>query len=78
MMKLTNYFFVAVFTIANLTYGQNQGNIWYFGNHAGLDFTNGSPSTLGNGAFYNGQRNCSNQNPSTMVFKRIQELKKSI
>jgi hypothetical protein len=34
--------------------GQNQGNIWYFGNHAGLDFNSGSPIALINGATYDG------------------------
>jgi PKD repeat protein len=29
--------------------GQNQGNIWYFGIHAGLDFNSGSPVVLENG-----------------------------
>ncbi len=31
------------------SYAQNQGNIWYFGNHAGLDFNNIPPSALLNG-----------------------------
>ena len=29
--------------------GQNEGNIWYFGENAGLDFNSGSPVTLTNG-----------------------------
>jgi len=28
---------------------QKQGNIWYFGDHAGLDFNSGSPVVLNNG-----------------------------
>lgn len=30
-------------------YSQKQGNIWYFGNNAGLDFNNGNPTALLNG-----------------------------
>ena len=33
---------------------QKQGNIWYFGNQAGLDFNSGSPVALTNGAIYDG------------------------
>lgn len=29
---------------------QKQGNIWYFGNHAGISFNSGSPVALTNGA----------------------------
>ncbi len=32
--------------------GQKQGNIWYFGDHAGLDFNNVSPVALTNGETY--------------------------
>jgi len=32
---------------------QKQGNVWYFGNHAGLDFNSGSPIPLTNGSTYN-------------------------
>jgi len=31
---------------------QKQGNIWYFGDHAGLDFNSGSPIPLTNGQTY--------------------------
>jgi len=31
---------------------QKQGNIWYFGDHAGLDFNSGSPVALTNGQTY--------------------------
>lgn len=31
-------------------YAQNESNIWYFGNHAGLDFNSGMPTVLNNGA----------------------------
>ncbi|GAB4289178.1 MAG: hypothetical protein Kow0068_14790 [Marinilabiliales bacterium] len=32
---------------------QKQGNIWYFGDHAGLDFNSGNPIPLMDGATYN-------------------------
>jgi len=32
---------------------QKQGNFWYFGNEAGLDFNSGSPATLTNGKMNN-------------------------
>jgi hypothetical protein len=31
---------------------QKQGNIWYFGNHAGLDFNSGVPVAISNGQTY--------------------------
>jgi len=30
-------------------FSQKQGNIWYFGDHVGLDFSTGNPITLVNG-----------------------------
>ena len=30
-------------------YSQNEANIWYFGNYAGLDFSSGAPVPLNNG-----------------------------
>jgi len=38
----------AVFTIT-VAQGQKQGNIWYFGNYCGLDFSGGNPIVLSNG-----------------------------
>lgn len=32
-----------------LCFGQKQGNIWYFGNYAGIDFNSGNPKALLNG-----------------------------
>lgn len=32
---------------------QNQGNIWYFGNHAGVDFSSGSPVAIHGGQTFN-------------------------
>lgn len=37
-----------------MCYPQKQGNTWYFGNQAGLDFNSGSPVALTNGAIYDG------------------------
>lgn len=36
-----------------LSYSQKQGNIWYFGNHAGLNFNYSPPVVLTDGATYN-------------------------
>jgi large repetitive protein len=36
-------------TICSVSFGQKQGNIWYFGNYAGIDFNTGSPIALLNG-----------------------------
>ncbi len=33
-----------------LSFGQKQGNIWYFGDHAGLDFNGGIPVAITDGA----------------------------
>lgn len=38
------FFFITVASLA-----QGEANIWYFGNHAGLDFNSGSPVALTNG-----------------------------
>lgn len=35
-----------------LCFSQRQQNIWYFGNHAGLDFNSGSPIAITNGQTY--------------------------
>lgn len=34
-------------------FSQKQGNIWYFGDHAGLDFNSGTPNAITDGATYN-------------------------
>lgn len=39
-----------LFTQSAFSYEYKQGNIWYFGNHAGLDFNSGSPLALTNGS----------------------------
>ena len=38
-------------------FSQRQGNIWYFGDHAGLDFNSGTPIAITNGATYNAGAN---------------------
>jgi hypothetical protein len=45
-------FFVLLIFSPFFIMGQNQGNIWYFGNHAGLDFNNSNPVAITNGATY--------------------------
>ncbi|HEU4789552.1 MAG TPA: hypothetical protein VFS71_07710, partial [Flavobacterium sp.] len=35
--------------ISFISYSQGEANIWYFGNHAGLDFNSGSPVVLTDG-----------------------------
>lgn len=38
------------FPVLNPLHAQKQGNIWYFGNNAGMDFNSGPPVALTNGA----------------------------
>lgn len=47
-MKLTLISLLLILTFYT-TYGQKQGNIWYFGDHAGLNFNNNPPTPLLNG-----------------------------
>ncbi|MBL4670297.1 MAG: T9SS type A sorting domain-containing protein [Flavobacteriales bacterium] len=51
-MKYLIILFVLTISVNNL-FGQNQGNIWYFGNHAGLDFSTGAPVSISDGETYN-------------------------
>jgi gliding motility-associated-like protein len=37
-------------TFSHKTFAQGEGNVWYFGNNAGLDFNSGAPVVLTNGA----------------------------
>ncbi len=47
---MKNSFTILFLTILSFTaYGQKQANIWYFGDHAGLDFNNNPPTPLLNG-----------------------------
>jgi hypothetical protein len=44
-------FFISLsLTFSHKTFAQGEGNIWYFGSYAGIDFNGGSPVALTNGA----------------------------
>ena len=47
-------------------FGQKQGNIWYFGDHAGVDFNSGSPVALLDGALGFPNGNGHNEGTSTI------------
>lgn len=54
-MKTGNYRSVIIlilFCVSLTGRSQKEGLIWYFGDFAGLDFSNGQPQTLDNGALY--------------------------
>ncbi len=40
---------LCLFFFTTFAFSQKEANIWYFGNHAGLDFNSGSPVALTNG-----------------------------
>jgi len=48
-LKIITFFFL---TICLNTYGQKQGNIWYFDDSCGLDFSSGYPVVLTDGNIY--------------------------
>ncbi len=48
-MKKILLFFIASFLAFNV-FSQNQGNVWYFGQNAGVDFNSGTPIALSGGA----------------------------
>lgn len=50
-MKLRLIFLLLISTFIT-SYGQKQGSVWYFGDHAGLDFNTGNPIAITNGATY--------------------------
>jgi gliding motility-associated-like protein len=58
--------------IANysLSQAQNEANIWYFGDHAGLDFISGNPIALLNGAIFTseGCSTISDQNGGVLFY----------
>jgi len=55
-MKFKNYFIAIIPILLCLgTKAQNENNIWYFGNHAGLDFSTNPPTTLTNSAMYSSE-----------------------
>src|ERR1700749_2004782 len=49
-MKKILLIMLFIFSIA--IYAQKQGNIWFFGNHAGIDFNYTPPTVLLNGQTY--------------------------
>ncbi|MFC2118410.1 gliding motility-associated C-terminal domain-containing protein [Bacteroidota bacterium] len=55
MNRIIKYLFVFFITICfgfSSVKSQNEGNIWYFGNEAGLDFNSGKPSALLDGQMW--------------------------
>ncbi len=51
--KTTKIIFLYTLLIFSISlYAQNEGNIWYFGWKAGLDFNSGSPVTITNGKLW--------------------------
>ena len=44
--------FSSLFFVFNFLFAQNEGNIWYFGAKAGLDFNSGSPVALTNSSLF--------------------------
>src|SRR5665213_1168130 len=42
--------FVCLISLAEKALAQKEGNIWYFGNHAGIDFNTGAAFALTDGA----------------------------
>ncbi len=49
-MKLSYKLLTLLLLITTYLSAQNEGNIWYFGNQAGLDFNSGAPVALTDGA----------------------------
>lgn len=47
-VKRVGVFLMMLFAVT-LSFGQKEGNIWYFGSNAGIDFKNGDPVALTNG-----------------------------
>jgi hypothetical protein len=50
---------VLLILLGNICIAQKQGNIWYFGDHAGIDFNSGNPVALTNGQTYSPDANSS-------------------
>ena len=48
-MNLKNYISLIFLLVCSLGFCQNENNIWYFGENAGLDFSSSSPVALTNG-----------------------------
>ena len=46
------YFLIYLLSFANAMFSQGEANKWYFGQNAGLDFTNGNPIPITNSKMY--------------------------
>ncbi len=46
---MKHLFTIVILLFCSLCFSQNEANIWYFGNNAGLDFNSGSPVALTDG-----------------------------
>ncbi len=57
---------IAIIVIPLFVIAQKQGNIWYFGNHTGLNFNGGIPVPLTNGATYNAGGSCPSEGTATL------------
>ena len=64
-----SYFLLSFFFSFSL-FAQNEGNIWYFGNNAGIDFNSGTPVALDDGAFqtYEGCASISDANGNLLFY----------
>jgi gliding motility-associated-like protein len=49
-MKKNLLFVLFILLVSSALFAQNEGNIWYFGEYAGLDFNSGAPVALTNGS----------------------------
>ena len=57
-MKLQTVLLLSVVLSSQVSFGQKEANIWYFGKNAGLDFNGGAPVALTSGAL-NTSEGCS-------------------
>jgi hypothetical protein len=64
MFGIMKYYFTSfIIVIPLFIFAQKQGNVWYFGDHAGLDFNSGTPVTITNGQTYS-PSGCPNEGTS--------------
>lgn len=70
LRKLTIISFFVWGSIIGNCFAQNEANIWYFGQYAGLDFNSGSPVALTDGALYTreGCATISDQNGNLLFY----------
>ncbi|PCJ84322.1 MAG: hypothetical protein COA57_09460 [Flavobacteriales bacterium] len=61
--------FICILFIQTCLFAQNEGNIWYFGEYAGIDFNGGTPVALTNGSL-NTFEGCASicDNTGTLLF----------